>query len=138
MNKIKVGFEITDIWKNGDFRQFIQKLLRDDRFELYLVSNNDISAYILSVGEVLQLPTSRVFIVNFTQDKIQKIVDLKLDIYLETLKYVADQIENTTDCHGIYVNELPITYYVQPGYIVQFNRVVSEINKENCEELKEE
>ena len=72
---------------------------------------------------------------TFTQDKIDKIVALGIDIYLENLKYVADQIENTTDCYGIYVNELPNKYRVQPQYIVDFERLVNGLNGENCGEL---
>lgn len=136
MNKIKVGFEVTDNWKNGGFREFIQSLMKlPEKYEVYIISNDDISAYVVSVGDILMIPNSRVFIVNFTQDKIDKIVALGIDIYLENLKYVADQIENTTDCYGIYVNELPNKYRVQPQYIVDFERLVNGLNGENCGEL---
>lgn len=139
MSKLKVGFEITDNWHRGDFREFIQKLIKDDcNYEVYLISNDDISSYIYSIGESLRLPNDHVIVVNFTQDKLQKIVDLELDIYLDNLKYVADQIENTTDTYGIYVDELPNKYYLEPKYVIQFNNVLKLIRREDCAEAKEE
>lgn len=134
MDKIKVAFEVQDSWKNGGFREFIQSLLKDERFDVYIISNDDISAYILSIGEILRIPNEKVIVVNFTQDKIQTINDLQIDIYLENLKYVADEIENTTDCYGIYVDELPSQFYVRPKYIVAFERVIEELKRENCAE----
>lgn len=133
MSKIKIGFEVTDNYKNGGFREFIQSLLKDERFEVYIISNNDITSYVLSIGESLQIPEGRIFIVNFTNDKIETIQNLGINIYLENLKYVADQIENTTDCYAVYIDQLPNTYYVKPKYIVEFERVLEEINRDNCE-----
>ena len=136
MNRIRVAFEVTDNWKNGGFREFIQSLLKDEKYEVFIISNDDISSYILSIGESLGIPEGKVFIVNFTKDKIETIENLSIDIYLENLKYVADEIENTTECFGIYVDELPNQYYVQPKYIVAFERIAAELNRENCEEVK--
>ena len=136
MNKIKIGIEITDLWSRGDYREFVQSLIKDDcKFEVHIISNST-TAFIISVGDVLGLPDSQVHIINFTQDKINKINELGIDIYLENLKYVADQIENTTEAYGVYVNELPNKYYGQPQYIVEFERVVNEINGEPCEGIK--
>lgn len=136
MVKIKVGFEVTDNWSNGGFREFITSIFKDDRYELYIISNDDNSAYITSVGVALGLPTTQVFIVNFTQDKLDKIDLIGIQIYLENLKYVADQIENTTGSYGIYVNELPNKYQVQPAYVVSFDRLVNGLNGENCGQLE--
>lgn len=136
MVRIKVGFEVTDNWSNGGFREFITSIRKDVRYELYIISNDDNSAYITSVGVALELPTTQVFIVNFTQDKLDKIDLIGIQIYLENLKYVADQIENTTGSYGIYVNELPNKYQVQPAYVVSFDRLVNGLNGENCGQLE--
>ena len=135
MTKIKVGFEVTDNWARGDFREFITSLTKlPEKYELYIISNDDSSAYISSVGVTLGLPTTQVYVVNFTQDKLDKIDALGVEIYLENLKYVADQIEDTTNAYGIYVNELPRKYYAQPTYIVDFERLINGLNQGTCEE----
>jgi hypothetical protein len=135
MTKIKVGFEVTDNWAKGDFREFITSLTKlPEKYELYIISNDDSSAYISSVGVTLGLPTTQVYVVNFTQDKLDKIDALGVEIYLENLKYVADQVEDTTNAYGIYVNELPRKYYAQPIYIVDFERLINGLNQGTCEE----
>lgn len=136
MSKIKVGFEITDSWNNGGFREFITSISKDERYELYIISNDDSSAFINSVGIILGLPTTQVYVVNFTQDKLDKIDALGIQIYFENLKYVADQIENTTMAYGIYVNILPVKFYAQPTYVVDFERLVNGIDGNTCEEFK--
>ncbi len=135
MNKILVGIEIEDSWNTGDFREFTMSLTKDDRFEVHIISNST-TAHIITVGAILRLPDSQIHIVNFTQDKIAKIEELGIDIYLENLKYVADQIENTTQAYGVYINDLINRFYSKPEYIVQFERLVNELNEENCGELK--
>ena len=51
MSKIKVGFEVTDSWSHGDFREFIKSLIKDDcKYEVYIISNDDSSSFISSVG----------------------------------------------------------------------------------------
>lgn len=136
MGKIKVGFEVTDNWNNGGFREFIKSIRKNEKYELYIISNDNNSAYITSIGVTLELPTTQVFIVNFTQDKLDKIDLLGIQIYLENLKYVADQVENLTNAYGIYVNIMPVKFYAQPTYVVDFERLVNGINVENCGELE--
>lgn len=135
MDKIKVGFEVTDNWTKGDFRQFIISLIKSNRYEVFIISTDDVSAYVSSVGNTLELDSSHVILTNFTVDKVQAIEDNKIQIYLENLKYVADTIENTTEAYGIYVNESPNKYYVQPKYIVEFERLINNINTGDCGEV---
>lgn len=136
MDKIKVGIEVTDNWTRGDFRQFVMSISKNTAYELYIISNDDISAYIVAAGVVLGLPTDRVVITNFTDDKIDAITLNGIQIYLENLKYVADRIDYETDCYGIFVNEIPDRFQAQPTYIVDFDRAVVQIIKDNCEGIE--
>ena len=132
MVKIKVGFEITDNWNKADFREFIYLLLENDNYELYVISNNDTSAYILSVGAQLGLPSNRVIITNFTPDKVQAIVDNNIDIYFDNIQMTVLIIQETTDCEAILVNELPNRYQSKTTWYVNFERVIKQIKEENC------
>ena len=125
---VKVSFEVTDNAVRGDFREFIKELVRmPDVFSVYIISNDDTSAYINSIGTQLGIESSKVFIVNFTQDKIDSIESNKIDIHLDNLIYVATAVENTSEAYGLFVNELPNKYYVQPSYVVEFWRLVERI-----------
>lgn len=130
MNKIKVGFEVTDNWSKGDFREFIQALLRNPNYDVYIISNNDTSSYIYYIGEQLRLPVNRVIITNFTDDKVDAIVENGINIYLDNLQMVVLKIQETTDCEAILVNELPNKYYAKPTYQVEFDRVIKKISDE--------
>ena len=135
MGKIKVGFEVTDTWNKGDFREFIQGINQNPNYELWIISNDDISSYILSIGEQLRLPNNRVIVTNFTADKVQAISDNNLDIYFENLQYVVEKIDAETDCNAILVGTIPNKYQVKPQYQVEFERIIKELtsNEENCE-----
>lgn len=138
MNKIKVGFEVTDIYNKGDFRIFIKQILENPNYEVWIISNDDTTAYIYAVGEQLGIPTNRVIVTNFTQDKIQAIIDNGINVYFENLEYVVVQIDETTNCNCILVNSaIPNKFYARPGYQVEFSRYVEELisnnsGEENC------
>lgn len=134
MDKIKIGFEVSDNWNKADFREFIYLLKTNDNYELYIISNDDTSAYILSVGMQLGLPSNRVIITNFTQDKVQAIADNNLDIYFDNLQMVTLIIQETTDCEAILVNELPNRYKAKTTWYSQFEQVINKITQENSGE----
>lgn len=130
MDKIKIGFEVTDNWIKGDFRQLIKNLINDDKYDVYLISNDDNSAYVGKIVQQLALLPNRIFIVNFTQDKLQCIINNDIQIYFDNLQYVVEQIDTLTDCIGICVTDIVNKYYVTSQYIVNFNRAVEEIINE--------
>lgn len=130
--KIKVSFEVTDNWKRGDFRTLIRELItKPETFELFIISNDDTTAYIQSVGQILGFDSNHVLVVGFTQDKIDTIVANGIDIHLDNLLPTVTLIDETTDADGIFVNELPNKYYLEPAYIVEFGRRVEDINGES-------
>lgn len=134
-DKINISFEVTDNWAKGEFRELIKELLKYlDRYNVYIISNDDSSAYIQSVSAFLKVAApdwnkndDHTIVVGFTNDKIAAINQYKIDIHLENLLYVATQIEEETEAYAVYVNELPNRYNVKPAYIVELERVVENI-----------
>lgn len=132
MDKIKIGFEITDSWNKADFREFIQLVVKNTNYDVYIISNNDTSAYILSVGAQLDLPSNRVIITNFTADTVQAIVDNGIQIYFHNIQMTVLVIQETTDCEAILVNDLPNRYQSKTTWYVNFERVIKQIEEDNC------
>lgn len=130
--KIKVSFEVTDNWSRGDFREFTKALLiLAEQYELFIISNDNSTTYIQSIGQILGLDSNHVLVEGFTQDKIDAIVANNIDIHLDNLLNTTTLVDETTDAYGIFVNELPNKYLMEPSYIVEFGRVVERINEEN-------
>jgi hypothetical protein len=126
-NKIKVSFEIEDSYNIQGFRNFLKYVQSDDKFELYIISNDDDSALILRIGSNLGLDPSKVIVCNFTQDKIQAIVDNNINIHLDNLQSTIMLVQETTTAYGILVTKNLNKYYLEPDYVIVFNRVVEEI-----------
>jgi hypothetical protein len=126
-NKIKVSFEIEDSYNIQGFRNFLKYIQSDDKFELYIISNDDDSALITKVGQNLGLDPSKVIICNFTQDKIQAIIDNNINIHLDNLQSTIMLVQETTSAYGILVTKNLNKYYLEPDYVIVFNRVVEEI-----------
>jgi hypothetical protein len=126
-NKIKVSFEIEDSYNIQGFRNFLKYVQSDDKFELYIISNDDDSALIKRVGSNLGLDPSKVIVCNFTQDKIQAIIDNNINIHLDNLQSTIMLVQETTSAYGILVTKNLNKYYLEPDYVIVFNRVVEEI-----------
>lgn len=134
MSKIKVSFEITDNWELAVFRNFIKVLLSDDEtFDVYLISNDDVSATIYSVANTLSLDSDRIVVCNFVTDKVQAINDNNIQIHLDNLQSTTLLVEETTDAYGILVTRTMNKAYLQPDYVLVFDRVLARIKDENCE-----
>lgn len=130
--KIKVSFEVTDNWKREDFRKFIRELIAQPTlYELFIISNDNTTAYINSVGQILGLDTAHTIVCSFTVDKTNAITSNEIDIHLDNLLPTTTLVDETTDADGIYVNELPNKYYLNATYIVEFGRRVDDINEES-------
>lgn len=128
---IKVSFEVTDNWNRGEFRSFIRELLKDtEHYDVYIISNDDSSSYIQSIGQVLGMDNSKVIIVSFTANKLAAITSNKIDIHLDDLLNTTTLVDETTEAYGIFVNELPNRYEIKPTYIVEFGRKVEQLNDE--------
>jgi len=133
--KINISFEVTDNWNKGEFRELIKHLLNyPERYNVYIISNDDSSAYIQSVANTLKILVpdwnindDHTIIVGFTVDKINAINQYNIDIHMDNLLYVVTEIETETEAYALYVNDLPNRYEVKPSYIVELERVVENI-----------
>lgn len=128
--KLKVSFEVTDNWERDDFRVFIKELLKyTDNYEVYIISNDDSTAYIQRTGQILELDSNHILVVGFTSDKIDAITTNNIDIHLDNLLATVTRVDEETDAYGVLVNELPNKYLDLPKYIVEFNRAVERLNE---------
>jgi hypothetical protein len=130
--KYKVSFEITNNWDIQGFRNFIKILLSDDaKYEVFLISNDDSSSLIQTVGANLNLDTDHIIICNFADDKLKAIKDRKIDIHLDNLQSFVMSVDNfTEDTYGILVTRYLNKYYLQPDYIIVFDRLLEKIKNE--------
>jgi hypothetical protein len=126
---LNVSFEITDNWEIEGFRNFIKLLMSDNNYNIFIVSNDDSAAYITKTGTNLGLPTTNVIICNFTDDKLQAIIDNKIDIHFDNLQSFTLLVEETTNAYGILVTRLLNKYYLRPDYQIVFERIIAEIIK---------
>lgn len=125
MNKtIKVSFEIEDSYAIGSFRNFIKLLLSDDKFNVFIISNNDNSAEITTIGQSLGLPSSNIIICNFTEDKLQAIRDNKINIHFDNLQSFVLLADEITDAYGILVTANYNKFYLKPDYLLVFEKNV--------------
>ena len=126
---IKVSFEITDNWEVEGFRNFIKLLLSDDKYEVYIISNDDSTQYISSVGTQLGLDASHTIITNFTNDKVDAITNNNIQIHLDNLQSFILLVDETTDAYGVLVTRVLNKYYLVADYIITFNRLVKQIEE---------
>lgn len=127
--KFRVSFEITDNWTIQGFRNFIKVLLSDENtFDVYIISNDDNSSYILKTGQNLSMDADHVKICNFESDKLQLIESLNIDIHLDNLQSFVIKIDELTpSSHGVLVTKNLNKYYLKPDYVLVFDRLMMEI-----------
>lgn len=127
--KFRVSFEITDNWTIQGFRNFIKVLLSDENtFDVYIISNDDNSSYILKTGQNLSMDANHVKICNFESDKLQLIESLNIDIHLDNLQSFVMKIDELTpSSHGVLVTKNLNKYYLKPDYVLVFDRLMMEI-----------
>lgn len=108
----------------GGFRNFIKALLsEEDLYEVFIISNDDDSSLITTIGETLGLNSSHVIITNFEQDKVQAIIDNNIDIHFDNLQSTVLLIDETTDySYGVLVTTNLNKFYLEPDYILVFER----------------
>lgn len=127
--KFRVSFEVTDNWTIQGFRNFIKVLLSDENtFDVYIISNDDNSSYILKTGQNLSMNADHVKICNFESDKLQLIESLNIDIHLDNLQSFVIKIDELTpSSHGVLVTKNLNKYYLKPDYVLVFDRLMMEI-----------
>lgn len=120
-NKIKISWEVTDNWNKVDFRAWIKYLLSlEDIYEVFIISNDDSSSYILRIATELGLDSQHTIITNFTNDKVQAITDNHINIHLDNLQSFVILVDSTTEAYGVLVDNHLSRYYVKSQYIIDF------------------
>lgn len=130
--KYKVSFEITNNWDIEGFRNFIKLLLSDDnKYEVFLISNDDSSSKIVTVGNNLGLDSEHIVVCNFADDKLKAIKDRIIDIHLDNLQSFVMSVDTFTEnTYGILVTRYLNKYYLQPDYVIVFDRLLEQIKNE--------
>lgn len=130
----KVSFEITDSWDIEGFRNFIKYLLSEDtKYEVFIISNHDATADIIKVRNALGLSENNTIICNFSNDKVQAVIDNNIDIHLDNLQSFVLLVEETTDAYGVLVTPYLNKYELRPDYVIVFERILKILDEgENC------
>ena len=132
--KYRISFELTDNYNIVGFRNFIKQLLSDEEtYEVFIISNDDNSAYISKTAENLKINESHTIICNFAEDKLTAIREKNIDIHLDNLQSFILLVDNMTEnSHGVLVTKNLNKFYLVPDYTIVFNRLLKEIkNEEN-------
>lgn len=120
-SKIKVSFEVTDNYNKADFRAWIKYLLSlEDMYEVFIISNDNSSAYINRIAIELNIDTAHTIVTNFSIDKIQAIIDNHIDIHLDNLQSFIILVDSSTEAYGVLVDNHLSRYYVKSQYILDF------------------
>ena len=141
MTKIKISFEVTDVWDRDEFRRLIKLILFDpvsvcegseSDFELYIISNDDSTPYIQSVGAILGLDSAHIIVTNFRQDKVDAIEDNGIDIHFDSDQLTIAMIE-ALDTQGVLVRSVLDGFNVRMKYITEFYNILKNVISEREE-----
>lgn len=108
MEKIKLSFELTDIWNRVEFRQLITNIKNkmydtcDLEYELWIISTNDNPTFVNTVADQLEIPSDRVILCADDSTKIGQIA-INSDIHLDGYQLIITAL-NVTSVHGILVD----------------------------------
>ena len=138
MSKIKIGFEITDIFDNGAFRDVILALQNnpqnlDDRLEagdieLFLISTNDSSVHIWRTGALIGLDTDHIIACATVAVKLARIESNEIQIFLDDLQSTVISIDVDSEyCDGILVDNKQAYDTVNPKWYVTMLGIIKKL-----------
>lgn len=138
MSKIKIGFEITDLWSNGAFRDVILALQNnpqnlDERLtagdiELFLISTDDSSEYIWRTGAIIGLNTDHVIACATTTTKLAKIEEHKVQIFLDDLQSTVLSIDTQSEyADGILVDNKQAYTTINPKWYADMLGIIKRL-----------
>lgn len=136
MDKLRISFELTDSWNREEFRQLIRIMMfspityckrPDTQIELFIISNNDSSAYVYKVATQLGLNDgTHTILCNFRQDKVDACVNNNIDIHFDSDSLTITMLEPTLT-EGILVRSIVDYYHTTMKYITEFEDVLKTI-----------
>lgn len=130
MSKIKIGFEITDLWNKQDYRDVIMALQNtpekiDKRLtagdvELFLISKDDSSAYIWRTGVVIGLDTDHTIVVSTDAQKLAAIETNEVQLYLDNDNIIIMAVDEDSEyADGILVDSKRDYYTINAKWYSQ-------------------
>lgn len=131
MSAIKISFEIDYSWNIRGFRNLIKTLLSNEaEYDIYIISNHDSSDAIYKAASLLALDSSRTIVCNFTDDKLQAIIDNGIQIHLDCLQSFVELVDTETDAVGVLVNtNFNGVYPTMSEYIIDLNTAIAYIRE---------
>jgi hypothetical protein len=139
MNKVRISFEVTDSWNREEFRQLIRIMMfspitycknPDAQIELFIISNNDSSAYVYKIANQLGLNDGvHTILCNFRQDKVNACIANNIDIHFDSDSLTTVMLEPTLT-NAILVRSITDPYHVTMKYVVEFEDVLKTIINE--------
>lgn len=137
MSKIKIGFEVTDLFNNGAFRdviyamqdrpQMLDKRLVAGDLELFIVSTDDSSTYVWNIGARIGLDTDHVIVSPTTASKLASIESNRIQIFLDDLQSTVLSLDVDSEyADGILVDSKQDYYRVNPKW---YSELVDKINR---------
>lgn len=135
MTKIKISFEVSDTWDRDEFRRLIKLILFDpmtvcegsnNDFELYIISNDDSTAYIQNIGNILGFDSQHIIVTNFRQDKVNAIQANGIDIHFDSDQLTIAMIEEL-DTEGVLVRSITDGFNVRMKYITEFYNILKNV-----------
>lgn len=136
MKARKISIEITDNYNNSGFRNFIKYLLSsEEQFEVFIISNNNSTSYINGVAQQFGIDSKHTIICNFSNDKLQAIIDNKINIHFDNIQSFIILVDSSTDGYGILVSGLQDKYLLEPKYTSDFNIIMKQLDKEDSEKI---
>lgn len=138
MSKIKIGFEITDMWNKQDYRDVIMAFQNNPEqidarltagdVELFLISMDDSSAYIWRTGAYIGLDTDHTIVVSTDAQKLAKIEEKKVQIYLDNDNTIVMAVdENSEYADGILVDSKRDYYTINAKWYSQLVGIVKRL-----------
>lgn len=130
--------EVTDTWNRDEFRQLIKLILFNPTsvcntptqdFELFIISNNDSTAYIQSIGLTLGLDSAHIIVVAFRQDKVDAVEDNAIDVHFDSDQLTIDMVE-ALDTQAVLVRSLQDGFNMRMKYITEFHNILKNVISE--------
>lgn len=140
-NKIIIGFDPTGMWDKRDYRLLIDKLIKDEAIDLYLVTDNTNAAFIADVVRESGIDSTMVFQETSQVNLTNRLTSEKINIFLAKDSTLVDfvnttipinlETNNVYGCQAILTSDNMDRYYLQFRYITHLEFWIGQILKYN-------
>ena len=141
MEKQRIGFDPTGMWDKRDYRLLIDKLIKDEAIDLYLVTDNTNAAFIADVVRESGIDSTMVFQETSQVNLTNRLTSEKINIFLAKDSTLVDfvnttipinlETNNVYGCQAILTSDNMDRYYLQFRYITHLEFWIGQILKYN-------